>query len=163
MFLWGWYLDFDPGSMLSYFTKAQIGNWSDCFWTDPEYEQLYKQQGEELDPVKRKEYIDRMQQILYEQSPYIVTDYRPDFEAYNTDKWEGYIAIPDPNGNTLVPPFGNGGYANFLTIQPKTAETAEESGGRPTGVWIAVIAAVVVLAIVVVVVVKRRRPETEVD
>ena len=38
MFLWGWYLDYDPGSMLSYFTKAQIGNWSDCYWTDPEYE-----------------------------------------------------------------------------------------------------------------------------
>ena len=40
-----------------------------------------------------------MQQILYEQTPYIVTDYGPDFEAYNTEKWEGYIAIPDPNGN----------------------------------------------------------------
>ena len=109
MFLWGWYLDFDPGSMLSYFTKDQIENWSDCGWWDPEYEELYKQQGEELDPVKRKEYVDRMQQILYEQTPYIVTDYGPDFEAYNTDKWEGYIAIPDPNGNTLIPPFGNGG------------------------------------------------------
>ena len=29
MFIWGWYLDFDPGSMLSYFTESQIGNWSD--------------------------------------------------------------------------------------------------------------------------------------
>ncbi len=96
MFLWGWYLDYDPGSMLSYFTKAQIGNWSDSYWTDPEYEKLYKQQSQELDPNKRKAYIDRMQQILYEQSPYIVTDYRPDFEAYNTAKWEGYIAIPEP-------------------------------------------------------------------
>ena len=132
MFLWGWYLDYDPGSMLSYFTEAQIGNWSDCFWTDPEYEELYKQQAVELDPNKRKELIDRMQQILYEQSPYIVTDYRPDFEAYNTAKWEGYIAIPHPNGNTLVPPFGNGGYANFLTIKPKTAVAAETSGGGST-------------------------------
>jgi peptide/nickel transport system substrate-binding protein len=163
MFIWGWYLEYDPGSMLSYFTKSQIGNWSDSFWTDPEYEQLYKQQSLELDPNKRKEYIDRMQQILYEQSPYIVTDYRPDFEAYNTAKWEGYIAIPDPNGNTLVPPFGNGGYANFLTIQPKVAETTQESGGSSTGVWIAVVAVVVVLAIVVAVIVVRRKPETEED
>ncbi len=120
MFLWGWYLDYDPGSMLSYFTEGQIENWSDCAWTDPEYEELYKQQAEELDPDKRKEYIDRMQQILYEQSPYIVTSYAPDFEAINTDKWEGYIYIPDPNGNALLPPFGNGGYANFLSIGPKT-------------------------------------------
>ena len=161
MFLWGWYLDYDPGSMLSYFTKAQIGNWSDSYWTDPEYEQLYKEQSQELDPDKRKALIDRMQQILYEQSPYIVTDYRPDFEAYNTAKWEGYIAIPDPNGNTLVPPFGNGGYANFIPIQPKTAAAVEESGGSSMGVWIAVIAAVVVLAVVVAVVVMRRKPETE--
>jgi peptide/nickel transport system substrate-binding protein len=161
MFLWGWYLDFDPGSMLSYFTKAQIGNWSDSYWTDAEYEKLYKQQGEELDPTKRKALIDRMQQILYEQSPYIVTDYKPDFEAYNTAKWEGYVAVPDPNGNSLVPPFGNGGYANFLTIQPKVADAAQESGGSSTGIWIAVVAAVVVLAIVVAVVVMRRKPETE--
>jgi peptide/nickel transport system substrate-binding protein len=156
MFIWGWYLDFDPGSMLSYFTKAQIGNWSDCFWTDAEYEQLYKQQGEELDPVKRKEYIDRMQQILYEQSPYIVTDYRPDFEAFNTDKWQGYIAIPDPNGNALVPPYGNGGYANFLTIEPKTAVAAEESGGSST-TWIVVAIAVAAVVVIVAVVLMRRR------
>jgi peptide/nickel transport system substrate-binding protein len=161
MFLWGWYLDFDPGSMLSYFTKSQIGNWSDCYWTDPEYEKLYKQQAEELDPTKRKELIDRMQQILYEQSPYIVTDYKPDFEAYNTAKWEGYIAVPEPNGNSLVPPFGNGGYANFLTIQPKVADATQESGGTSMGVWIAIVAAVVVVAIVVVVIVRRRRPEAE--
>ena len=161
MFIWGWYLDFDPGSMLSYFTKSQIGNWSDSFWTDAEYEQLYKQQGEELDPAKRKEYIDRMQQILYEQSPYIVTDYRPDFEAYNTDKWQGYIAIPDPNGNTLVPPFGNGGYANFLTIEPKTAVATEESGGSSaTWIIVAIVAAVVVI-VVALVLVRRRGREIE--
>ena len=158
MFLWGWYLDYDPGSMLSYFTKAQIGNWSDSYWTDPEYEQLYKQQSEELDPNKRKEYIDRMQQILYEQSPYIVTDYRPDFEAYNTAKWEGYIAIPDPNGNTLVPPFGNGGYANFLSIGPKTAAATEESGGG-ANMRIIVIVAVVVVVIAIVLIVRLRRPK----
>ncbi|RPI31026.1 MAG: ABC transporter substrate-binding protein, partial [Actinomycetota bacterium] len=75
MFLWGWYLDFDPGSMLSYFTADQIENWSDCNWTDPEYEELYKQQAVELDPTKRLEYVHRMQEILYEQTPYIVTDY----------------------------------------------------------------------------------------
>jgi peptide/nickel transport system substrate-binding protein len=157
MFIWGWYLDFDPGSMLSYFTESQIGNWSDSYWTDPEYEQLYKQQAEELDPAKRKEYIDRMQQILYEQSPYIVTDYRPDFEAFNTAKWEGYIAIPEPNGNTLVPPFGNGGYANFLTISPKTAAATEESSGANT--WIIVAVVVVVAIIAVALIVRARRPK----
>lgn len=162
MFLWGWYLDYDPGSMLSYFTESQIGNWSDCYWTDPEYEDLYKKQSVELDPNTRKEYIDRMQQILYEQSPYIVTDYRPDFEAYNTAKWEGYIAIPDPNGNTLVPPFGNGGYANFLTIQPKVAETAVEESGGNTALYVGIAIAVVVVLIVVWLLTRRRSRAEEV-
>ena len=156
MFLWGWYLDYDPGSQVSYFTKGQIENWSDCAWWDPEYEQLYKQQAQELDAAKRKPMLDRMQQILYEQTPYIVTSYAPDFEAINTDKWEGYIYIPDPNGNALLPPFGNGGYANFLSIGPKTG-AAEEEGGST--LWIAIVAAVVIVLIVVALVLRARRPK----
>ena len=157
MFLWGWYLDYDPGSMLSYFTKAQIGNWSDSGWTDPEYEALFKQQSVELDANKRKALIDRMQQILYEQSPYIVTDYQPDFEAYNTAKWDGYIHIPSPNGNTVIPPFGNGGYVNFIDIHPKTATDATASGSS-TGKFVAIGVAVVVIVLIVVFLIIRRRP-----
>ncbi len=160
MFLWGWYLDYDPGSMLSYFTKAQIGNWSDSYWTDAEYEKLFKQQSVELDPNKRKAMIDRMQQILYEQSPYIVTDYQPDFEAYNTTKWKGYIQIPSPTGNTIIPPFGNGGYANYLTIEPNTATTTAASGSG-SGVWIAGGAVVVVVIIGAFLLLRRRRARAE--
>ena len=155
MFLWDWYLDYDPGSMLSYLTKSQIENWNETCWWNPEYEQLYVQQGQELDAAKRKPMIDRMQQILYEQTPYIVTAYAPDYEAYNTAKWGGYIAIPDPNGNSLLPPFGNGGYANFLSIGPKTAATAVQGGGA--NVWVAIAVAAVAVALVVLLVVLRRR------
>ena len=158
MFLWDWYLDYDPGSLLSYLTKGQIENWNETCWWDPEYEQLYVQQGQELDAAKRKPLIDRMQQILYEQTPYIVTVYAPDYEAYNTAKWQGYIAIPSPNGNSLLPPFGNGGYANFLTITPKTAATAQGGGGA--NVWVIVIVVVVVLAVVFWLVLRARRPKS---
>jgi len=157
MMLWGWYLDYDPGSMLSYLTKGQIENWNETCWWDPEYEKLYVQQGQELDAAKRKPLIDRMQQILYEQTPYIVTDYGPDFEAYNTAKWEGYIQIPDPNGNTILPPFGNGGYANFIDIGPKTAAT--ESGGGGANWLVAIVVVVVIVAIVVWLVLRARRPK----
>lgn len=158
MFLWGWYLDYDPGSMLSYFTKDQIENWSDCNWWDPEYEELYVLQGQELDTAKRLEYVHRMQQILYEQCPYIVTDYGPDFEAWNTDKWDGYIHIPEPNGNVLLPPFGNGcGYMNFVSIGPKTAEIEEE--GSNTALWIAIAAAAVIVIVIVALVLRSRKPQ----
>jgi len=163
LFLWGWYLDFDPGSMLSYFTQDQIENWSDCNWSDPEYEELYQLQGEELDSAKRLEYVHRMQEIMYEQTPYIVTDYGPDFEAYNTDKWEGYTHTPEPNGNVLLPPFGNGcGYTNFLQIQPKTAEAAADEGSN-TALWIALAVAAVIVVIIIVFVLRSRRPQSEVE
>ena len=87
-----------------------------------------------------------MQQILYEQSPYIVTDYEPDLEAYNTDKWEGYIRIPDPNGNALLPPFGNGGIRQLPEHRAEDGRGREEGSGAT--LWIAIVAAVVVVAIV---------------
>ena len=161
MFLWGWYLDYDPGSMLSYLTTGQIENWNETCFSDPEYDKLYVEQSQELDPAKRKVIIDRMQQILYEKSPYMVTDYAPDYEAYNTAKWDGYIQIPSPNGNSILPPFGNGGYANFLSIGPKTGAAAEASSGTPMSLWIAIALIVVVVAAIVVVLVRRKRPESE--
>jgi peptide/nickel transport system substrate-binding protein len=159
MFLWGWYLDYDPGSMMSYLTKSQIENWNETCWWNPEYEKLYVQQSKELDAAKRKPIIDRMQQILYEQTPYIVTDYGPDFEAYNTAKWDGYIQIPAPVGNTILPPFGNGGYANFLSVGPKTADT--QSGGGGGANWLVAGAVVVVIAVIAVwLVLRARRPRS---
>jgi peptide/nickel transport system substrate-binding protein len=161
MFLWGWYLDYDPGSMLSYLTTNQIENWNETCFSDPEYDKLYVQQSEELDPAKRKVIIDRMQQILYEKTPYMVTDYSPDYEAYNTAKWDGYIHIPSPDGNAILPPFGNGGYANFLSIGPKVAGSTA-TGGSSTGTYVAIAVVVVVVVLIVVwLVLRRRTRETE--
>jgi peptide/nickel transport system substrate-binding protein len=161
MFLWDWYLDYDPGSMLSYLSSGQIENWNETCFSDPEYDQLYKQQGQTLDPTQRKSLIDRMQQILYEKTPYIVTAYAPDYEAYNTARWTGYIAIPSPSGNTLLPPFGNGGYANFLTIAPKTAETSAGGTSTTTLVVIVVVGVVVVAGIVLLLMRSRRERAVE--
>jgi len=42
------------------------------------------QQGQTLDPQKRQAIIWQMQQIMYQQSPWIVITYPEDLEAYNT-------------------------------------------------------------------------------
>ncbi len=157
MFMWGWYLDFDPGSMLSYFTKSQIENWSDSNWWDEEYERVYKEQGAELDTVKRKELADRLQQILYEQSPYIVLAYSDDLEAYNTDKWDGYIKSPDPNGNALLLPYGNCGNVNFLSIGPK-AGAAQGQGASGAVLWLLIVVAIAIVAVVAWLVLRARKP-----
>jgi peptide/nickel transport system substrate-binding protein len=161
MFLWGWYSDLDPDPILSYFTTAQIGSWSDCGWSDAEYDKLYDEQSSMLDDGKRKEIIDRMQQILYEESPYVVTVYSNDLEAFDTAHWEGYKASPAEVGNMLFPPYGNAGNENYLLIRPKTATTTESSGGASPALWAGIAAAVVVVLIALVVLLRRRRPSAE--
>ncbi len=84
LFVYNWTGDVDPDFILSLFTKAQIGDWSDCAWWTPEYDKLYTQQSQTIDPAQRKALIDRMQQIAYEQSPYSVLAYPKGLEAVNT-------------------------------------------------------------------------------
>ena len=43
---------------------------------------------------ERKQAIDRMQQLIYEQSPYVVLIYGNDLEAWNTAKWTGWVHSP---------------------------------------------------------------------
>ena len=156
MFLWGWYNDIDPSIGLDYFTKAQINGWSDCAWWDPEYEKLQVAAVKELDITKRKEMIDRQQQILYEQSPYIVMVYSNDIEGWNTAKWEGWIRSPAVTGNVVFPPYGNDTY---LEVHPKVAGESESSSSNTTlYIIIGVVAAVVV--IVLIMVLRRSKPKS---
>ena len=156
MFLWGWYSDLDPGSILSFFTTAQIGNQSDCGYSNPQYDQLFNEQARTIDPKARKAIIDEMQQILYQDSPYIVTAYSNDLEAFNTAKWAGYAASPAVIGNVLIPPYGNAGSENFLLIHPK-AGAVTTSSSSSTPLIAAVVAGVLIVVIVVFFVIRGRR------
>jgi hypothetical protein len=97
-----------------------------------------------------------MQEILYRESPYIVTVYSNDLEAYNTAKWTGYAASPSKVGNVLFPLYGNAGSENFLLIAPKGAATTASSGG--SGIWIIAGIGAAVVVIVIALVLLRRRP-----
>jgi peptide/nickel transport system substrate-binding protein len=155
--VWGWYSEVDPGATMSWFTTDQIGSQSDCGYSNPEYDGLFVEQGRTIDPVARKALIDKMQQILYRDSPYIVLAYSNDLEAYNTAKWQGYAASPAKVGNVLIPPYGNAGSENYLRIEPKTGATVQTGGGN-TGLWVGLGAAAVVIVILVVLLLRRRRP-----
>ena len=154
MFIWGWYNDTDPGIELAYLCTNQINDWSDCAWSDPAYDKLYKQQGVEMDQATRLQDIYKLQQIIYRQSPYIPLAYSDDTEAWNTSRWTGWIAMPAPNGNVVFPPYG---YGSYFTVKPNTGAKTSQAG--KTGVMVAIIAAAVaVLAVVVFVVVRKMRP-----
>ena len=64
-FEWGWYVEPDPDSMLSYMTCGQLGSWSDSWYCNEEYDALYDAQHVEMDDAARADMVKQMQEILY--------------------------------------------------------------------------------------------------
>jgi len=91
--IWGWVSDPDPDFMLSVMTSDQFveGGWSDSGYSSPEYDQLYLDQQAEVDREKRKEIVWKMQEMVYNDRPYIVLWYNIDLEAYRTDRFTGFV------------------------------------------------------------------------
>jgi peptide/nickel transport system substrate-binding protein len=83
----------DPGDTLASFTTGQIENWNEPCWSNSEYDRLVSQANTTLDPQKRKDLIWKAQQIFYEQSPEIATDYPDKLEAVNTARWDGWTRM----------------------------------------------------------------------
>jgi peptide/nickel transport system substrate-binding protein len=79
MFLWGWVGDADPNFLVSILTTDEIGMWNQSAWSDPAYDKLFPLQAQQLDPQQRKQTIWKMQQIVYDQTPFIplIYDARP--------------------------------------------------------------------------------------
>ncbi len=160
MYIWAWQPSgSDPGRRLGYFRTAQIENQNDACWSNKTYDDLWQQQSEELDTQKRKEITYQMQQMLYEQSPYIILTYPKLLEAWNTEKWEGWTRIPQPNGAVA---YMSDNVSNYFKVGPKAAETttSSSSGGSSTTLIIVIVAAVAVI-VVVVLLLLRRKPRAE--
>jgi len=155
MYIYNWTGDVDPDFMLSIFTSDQIGNWSDCAWSSPEYDRLYEEQARTIDTARRKQLIDRMQQIIYKESPYIILAYPKGLEAVNVSRWEGWVQ--SPAGGSAIYSVDN--FDSYLFVHPKAGATNEETGAR--GVWLAVTIVVIVVVIAVVLLLRRRRGRAE--
>ncbi len=154
LFLWGWYSDIDPGIIMSYFTKAQINSWSDCAWSNAQYDQLYKQQAAAVDQTQRKQQLDQMQEIWYRESPYIILAYSNDIEGWNTAKWQGWIESPAKVGNVVFSPYGPG---SFEYVSLKSGATMSTSGNNTPLVAAIIVIVVVVVGVVIWLLVRSRR------
>ncbi len=113
-FEWGWYVEPDPDSMLSYLTCGQLGNWNDAWWCDKEYDALYQEQNSALSVEDRYTPVKRMQEIFFEQSPYLVTVYESIGEAVRSDRWACLQEQPDPGGTWVV----QYGITSYLQVRP---------------------------------------------
>ena len=145
MFLWGWGGDPDPNFIMSIFTTAQINSWSDCAWSNAQYDKLFLEQQTTIDPVKRADIVHQMEQMIYEQSPYIPTAYPENVEAYNDAGWQGWQATPGKGGGVF---FTSPVMASYLTVHPVT-KAAASGGSSSRGLLIGVVVAIVVVIVVV--------------
>jgi peptide/nickel transport system substrate-binding protein len=158
LYLWDWDGYDDPGQTLATLTTAQIEAWNEPCWSDPEYDGLATEQAAQLDPQKRKDLIWRMQQIIYEQTPWVVLTYPDHLEAYNTDKWNGWTRVMNGNGPAF---YTAGNIDTYLNLQPKQATAS--SGGSSSSVVAIVIGIVALVVVVVVALVWSRRRSRAVE
>jgi peptide/nickel transport system substrate-binding protein len=107
LYIWGWDADVDPSFILSIMTTDQIptdpqdfAKWSDCYYSNPEYDSLYLQQQNAVNPEDRQAIIFEMQQMLYRDCPYVVLWYPQGLYAYRTDTYYNYPDMVENPGST---------------------------------------------------------------
>ncbi|UCE91065.1 MAG: carboxypeptidase regulatory-like domain-containing protein [Methanobacteriota archaeon] len=97
LFIWNWQPDPDPAFILSVLTTEEIPEdsndvtaWSDVYYSNPVYDQLYRDQLKEVNQTERQEIIFEMQRIAYFDVPYVILYYPHDLIAYRTDKFKDF-------------------------------------------------------------------------
>ena len=126
----------------------------DCAWWTPEYDRRYTQQSRPS-TAERKQLIDKMQQIVYEQSPYSVLAYPKGLEALNTSKWEGWVQSPSGRARRSTP--STTSTATSQSTPRAVAAAGGSSGGSSsTTAYVVVAIAVAVIAASALMLLRRR-------
>ena len=113
MFIWGWGADVDPTVIMGVLTTDQIGGNNEPFFSNARYDELFLAQQTELDPDKRQQMVYEMQQIVYDNAPYIILIYSNNIQAIRSDRWTGYKTIPESGTY-----FHNLTIYNYMNIKP---------------------------------------------
>ena len=94
--LWGWGSDPDPAFLLSVMTTDEIPTGtSETGYSNPTYDELYREQATELNQDRRREIVWEMQQIVFDDLPYIIPFYSLAVQAYRTDRFTGWLVNGD--------------------------------------------------------------------
>ena len=159
MFIWGWGGDVDPNFILSVMTTNSIESWSDCMWSNEEYDKLFLEQQTTIDVQERIALVHQMQQIIYDESPYIPLVYPLNLEAANKGKWTGWVRAGEDKGLWWY----NTQPDTYVAVHPAATVQTESSGGSSTGLIVGIVVAAIVVILVVVLLLRRRggRAETE--
>jgi peptide/nickel transport system substrate-binding protein len=99
--MWDWVPLIDPDFMLSVLTCNAYGDWNDSGYCNPAYDKLYDEQGKAIDDAKRHEIVHQMQQMVYQDRPYVVLSNNDTITAWNKS-WTGFGQNPQGLYNALT-------------------------------------------------------------
>jgi peptide/nickel transport system substrate-binding protein len=157
MFVWEWGGDVEPNFILSVMTTGSIEAWSDCIWSNAEYDKLFLEQQTAIDLQQRIAIVQRMQQIVYEESPHIPLVYGVNLQAANKGRWNGWVRANEDKGSWWY----NTQPDSYVAVQKSVAVVETKSSN--TGLIVAVVVAVIVVVLIGVLLVRRRGRRTEVE
>jgi peptide/nickel transport system substrate-binding protein len=98
--MWDWVPLIDPDFMLSVLTCDQFGGWNDSGYCNPEYDRLYQQQGVTLDEDERRDIVWEMQEMIFNDRPYIMLNYESWIYGHSKN-WTGFVPSPQGVFNSL--------------------------------------------------------------
>ena len=88
--MWDWFPAADPDFILSVLTCDQWGDWNDTAYCNPAYDKLYAQQKTTIDTEARQQLVFQMQEIAYNDRPYIILTYDQRLDAWSP-RWDGLV------------------------------------------------------------------------
>jgi peptide/nickel transport system substrate-binding protein len=144
MYIDSWLGYVDPGQTLTANTTWQIGATNEPCWSNAEYDKLADEQAAQLDPAERQQSIWRMQQIMYEQTPWVVVAYPDCFQAYDTAGWTGWTRVNDGNGPAF---FTAGNVDTYVNLKPVAATTTATSSSSSLWIVVGLLGAVVIMVL----------------
>ncbi len=107
-----------------------------------------------MDWPTREGQVQRMQQIFYEEAPYVVLYYPKALIAYNTARWQGWVPYPGDNGMVV---FSNDNIDSYVQVHQGTAGDATATSDESDLTALIAGLAVAALAVVAIVLLLRRR------
>ena len=126
-----WTGHYDPGVTFNGLTTGEIGSLDEPYWSNGQYDKLAVEQASTIDPLQRRAIIYHMQQLFYQQSPWIPLTYPDVLEAVNTAKWTGWTQLWGTGPAWQC----EGNLTSYLNLRPEPSPPQQPAAVRALPRW----------------------------
>jgi len=156
-YIWWWSGDVDPNYILSIQSNFTLNGWSDNYYDNETYNNLYLAQLSEMDPAARRQHVFDAQKVEYLGAAFLILVYPYFHYAWWTDEYEGWGDMVAHPGRQLGAFWGK--HPLFLELQPKAGAGDLFGLGLSTIGLIAGVVVAAVVAVAIVLTMRKRKAE----